>query len=70
MQKVSEIARNCGMPGTRIGALHGHPVLEIERRAMQSLNPLSPAWECFMRGISSGEFSDELGFIGSEARTP
>jgi hypothetical protein len=70
IQKAHLLAQRCKLNGTTVGKLNSYPALYIDRSLVGSISPASPAWECFTVGLTSGEFSGQLGFVGTEAKGP
>ncbi len=70
VQNASALAQTCKLDGTVVGKLNGYPALYVQRSIIHSISPLSPVWECFTVGLLRGNFSDQVGFIGTEAAGP
>lgn len=60
------LAKKCNLRGTTAGKLNSSPALFIERAALLRLKPDSLTFNCFMLGLLSAEFSDQLGIVGGE----
>jgi hypothetical protein len=70
IERAPALAKTCKLKGTTVGKSHGHPTLYAQRTAVLSASQLHLPWECFISGLSSSEFSDHPGFVGTEAASP